>query len=283
MNSKKKIKSIDTGNMVFVETVTNHPERHPKTYQSLRSQQRKEKEKRLEEYAGKEFEGEYDNNIITKNKFPDAFSSKEEFIDAVKKGKRSEVSAEDEVDNSTINEQKKGDYKGLFNKLFEFKKEPWIEKAGGDEKKAAQNYKKYLDKIIETADKNSDSMDPVIIGVHKDEKTGEESKYLVAGNSRAMVFAYLGKKAPTVEVPLKGRKRDDKEVAAFDALHWATQDAEGDEALRKRYFKEYLKENDIKISPKEIKKFLSGKKASAEKPSPVRVALKYILETIRSP
>lgn len=254
----KRIKSQDTGNKILIRTVLSNPETHPKTYESIKAHFKKTKEKALEKYAEGEF-GEYDENFGTKTKFPDAFKSKEEFVSAVKKGKREEIDKDSQVDNSNIADQKKGDYEGLSETIYGFKKEKWDKLGEGDEKKGKALFKKYLDGIIETAKKNSSSLPPAIIGEHTSKRTGKSSKYLLAGNSRAMVFAYLGKPAPVITVPLKGRQRSDRNVAIRDAHHWAIEDAKENGGDKNKLFKSYLKDNGIKLRKKE-KRFL--KKAS---------------------
>jgi len=265
----RRIKSLDTGNSVLIRTVISDKETHKKTYQALKAHFQRAKEKALGKYAGEEY-GEYENNFTTKTKFPDAYKSKEDFISEVKKGEKGGIDRESDVDNCNYSDQKKGDYKGLFDTIYGFKKEKWDKLGGGDEKKGKALFKKYLDGIIDTAKKKPHSLPPTLIGVHKSKKTGKESKYLLAGNSRAMVFAFLGKPAPSVFIPLKGRKRSDRNVTIRDSLHWATQDSKEGHGDKKKLFKKYLKDNGIKLRKREKKQFL-------KKASPLRVTLKFLL------
>lgn len=209
--------------------------------------------KDMTETANKEFH-EYGDNLFIRSKFPDAFENENDFAKALKRGRSGVVSAGEKIHNSTVNDQEVGDYEGLFETIFNFKKKIWMHRSFNDEKKARGNFRDYLDNLIENVKSDPNSLDPVIIGVYDNKKSGREEKWLIAGNSRSMVSAYLGLEIPCIFIPLAGRIND--EIPDVNTVvNWTKEDP-GDGMPRDEKLKRYLYSNDVEIQEEKLNEML---------------------------
>ena len=67
-------------------------------------------------------------------------------------------------------------------------------------------FEAYVNGLVQQAsEEQPETAPPIIVGHNKEPNSGKETYWLVAGNSRAMCYAYLGKPAPVRLIPLKGR------------------------------------------------------------------------------
>jgi predicted kinase len=165
--------------------------------------------KRSFEYAADEWV-EYAHDAFVMAKFPDAFQDKNEFVTEFLLGEHQLLDDWSQVQNCTAAEQKNGDYQGLYSQFWAFKGDEWADKATGDEEQDKEQFKEYLDELISKADEeDEETTPPVVLGLHKDDTTGKETTWLITGNSRALIYAFLGKPASTRIVPLKGRMLPD--------------------------------------------------------------------------
>lgn len=164
--------------------------------------------KRSFEYAEDEYK-EYGLSGYVQAKFPDAFANKQEFVTEFLNGEQVMTENWAPIQNTSASEQREGDYPGLFKKFWEFKKDEWSD-PGQDEQASKDEFKDYLDGLIEKADEEHEELTPpAIVGIHRDPSLGDETKWLIAGNTRALLYAFLGKPCPTRLIPLKGRMLPD--------------------------------------------------------------------------
>jgi predicted ABC-type ATPase len=180
------------------------------------------------EYAEAEYK-EYAHSGFIQSKFPDAFKDKQDFIAEFLNGDHVAVSDWASIKNTSASEQPEGDYPSLFKKFWEFQGTKWAEK-GVDDKTNEERFKTYLDGLIEKADaEDEETTPPVIVGVHRDPTLGTETSWLLAGNSRALLYAFIGKAAPTRMVPLKGRMLPDPTEEELQTVLWPAESSSEDD------------------------------------------------------
>lgn len=182
---------------------------------------------RTYEYAEEEWK-EYAQNALTLAKFPDAFADKAAFVTAFLNGQQAETTNWGQILNTSASAQQEGDYPSLFAKFWEMRGEDWAASSTSDEAVAKNEFKDYLDTLLERADAEApETTPPVIIGQYQDVSNGRETDWLIAGNSRALLYAFLGKPAPTRLVPLKGRMLPDPSDAELQNDLWPAEQTEG--------------------------------------------------------
>lgn len=184
--------------------------------------------KRSFEYAEDEYK-EYGLSGFAQAKFPDAFANKQEFVTEFLNGQQMMTENWMPIQNTSASEQREGDYPGLFKKFWEFKKDEWADQ-GQDEDAAQDEFKDYLDGLIEQADQeDEETTPPVIIGIHRDPTLGTETSWLLAGNTRAMLYAFLGRPCPTRIMPLKGRMLPDPTDDELQNTLWPAETSSEDD------------------------------------------------------
>lgn len=180
------------------------------------------------EYAEAEWK-EYAHSAFVQVKFPDAFKDKQEFISEFLNGPQVLTEGWAQIQNTSASEQEEGDYPGLFKKFWDFKGDDWGDK-GDDPATSQENFKEYLDGLVEKADAEDEELTPpVIVGIHRDPTLGTETSWLLSGNSRAMLYAFLGKPAPTRQVPLKGRMLPDPTDDELQSVLWPAETSSEDD------------------------------------------------------
>lgn len=184
--------------------------------------------KRSFEYAEDEYK-EYGLSGYVQAKFPDAFANKQEFVTEFLGGQQVMVENWAPIKNTSASEQREGDFPGLFKKFWEFKKDEWSD-TGQDEESSQNEFKDYLDGLIEKADEEKeDTTPPAIVGVHRDPSLGDETKWLIAGNTRALLYAFVGKPCPTRIIPLKGRMLPDPTDDELQNVLWPAETSSEDD------------------------------------------------------
>jgi len=183
------------------------------------------------EYAEDEWK-EYAHSGFVQAKFPDAFKDKQEFLSEFLNGEHVMMGVWAQVQNTSASEQQEGDYPALFKKFWAFKGEEHSD-ASTDDAANQEQFKEYLDGLIEKADaEEEETTPPIIVGVHRDPTLGTETSWLLSGNSRALIYAFIGKPAPTRLVPLKGRMLPDPtEDELQNVLHPAETSSEDDDEV----------------------------------------------------
>ena len=185
--------------------------------------------KRSFEYAEEEWK-EYAHNSFVMSKFPDAFATKQEFISEFLSGDHGMTDDWSKVQNCSAVDQKKGDCEGLIQQLWAFKGGDWTEDTGEGEEGEQERFKEYVNELIKKAKKEDpETTPPVVVGLHKDSTTGKETLWLLTGNSRALVYAFLAKPAPTRIVPLKGRMLPDPTDDELHGTLWPAEQASDDD------------------------------------------------------
>lgn len=181
------------------------------------------------EYADEEWK-EYAHNAFTQVKFPDAFANKGEFLKAFLDGDPDVIEDWTGIQNCSAANQELAHYPSLFDKFWEFKGEDWLASSTKDETKAKDEFKDYLDALLEKADKEElETTPPIIIGQHQDATTGRETLWLISGNSRALLYAFMGKPAPVRIVPLNGRMLPDPTDQELKSVLWPAEQTDGDD------------------------------------------------------
>lgn len=185
--------------------------------------------KRSFEHADTEY-SEYAHNAFVQAKFPEAFGSKGDFVTEFLHGKHMFVEDWSTVQNCSAATQKQGDRDDLIKTLWNFKQKEWVPSDQSSDAASEEEFAKYVDGLIEKADKEDPELTPpVIIGVHKDATTGKETDYLISGNSRALVYAFLGKPAPVRAIPLRGRMLPDPTEAELQNYLWPAEKSSDDD------------------------------------------------------
>lgn len=172
--------------------------------------------KNVAEFAQKESD-EYFENEFCRNLFPDAFKTREDFIKSVAFApdeKQSDWSKLHEWGGSVAN-VKKGDLDSVRDEVWGYNNERWLPKTGGDEKLARQQFNAYFAKLADAC--RQGDIPPVLVGVHIDDETGQETHHIIGGNTRAMICKALGKSTPVRQIPLEGRMRPVNKDGWFDA------------------------------------------------------------------
>ena len=189
------------------------------------------------EYADKEWT-EYAHSGVTQIKFPDAFQGKTEWTTEFLNGEPDEISDWATVTNGDAKTQEKKDKEGLIEKLWNHLGSQYAANADGDEEQARSDFSDYVDDLIgQTKKEDTKTSPPVIVGVNTDPRTGKEVYYLLSGNTRALIFAYLGKPCPVRIVPLKGRMlpdptEDELNTELYPAGHTPGSDDDIEQAIR---------------------------------------------------
>jgi diguanylate cyclase (GGDEF)-like protein len=151
--------------------------------------------------------GEYSDNDTANTLFPDAFSNKEEFANAVEK-----APLEHKTDWNNIHEHGgdkdlygvKGNLPQVKERVWGYHKDRWMPKAGDNEPVAREMYNKYFDALVGGV--RAGKTPPTIVGVHKS-PSGVVREHVIGGNTRALIHSALGMPTPVKHVPLKGRMR----------------------------------------------------------------------------
>jgi hypothetical protein len=171
------------------------------------------------EYADAEWV-EYSENPIIRSVFPEAFDTPDEFVMAFLKAQTKELHNFTKVENTDAANIKKGDFEALADSMWRYKADDWRDRSQGNEQLAHERFEDHLNGLVSKLQgEHPDTAPPVIIGVYED-PSGEKTYHVVSGNSRAMIYAYLGKPAPVRYVPLKGPKGEQpnpEEMKEFDA------------------------------------------------------------------
>jgi len=180
------------------------------------------------EYAEEEYK-EYAHSGFIQAKFPDAFKDKPEFVSDFLNGDHALVEDWAQIKNTSASEQREGDYPSLFKKFWAFQGDKWNEK-GIDDKTNEEEFKTYLDGLVDKASaEDEETTPPVIVGVHRDPTLGTETSWLLAGNSRALLYAFIGKPTPTRMLPLKGRMLPDPTEEELQGVLWPAESSSEDD------------------------------------------------------
>jgi hypothetical protein len=172
---------------------------------------------------------EYAHNSTVQLKFPDAFKDKTEFMQLFLYGDPDVVEDWSRIEGTDASTQNPDDYDGLLDKMWSYKGGEWVERTGGDEKQAKKDFAAYLDSLLHKAKKEQpEVVPPAIIGQHTNPLTGEETYYLISGNSRALLYAFMDIPLPIRIVPLKGRMLPDPTEDELQNILWPAEAASED-------------------------------------------------------
>ena len=180
------------------------------------------------EYADNEWP-EYAHSSFTQAKFPDAFQDKDEWVKAFLHGEHDETTDWSQFINGDAKNQEKGNKESLSATLWDHLSANFLNQGEGDDEAGRQEFDKYIDSLIDQADKEApETTPPVIVGVHTEPRTGKETYYLLSGNTRSLLYSFLGKPCPVRVVPLKGRLLPDPSADEMNNDLWPAEQSSED-------------------------------------------------------